>query len=409
MNLMELIYWMICSYVIMLPIINEKYLAIGKLPDLVLILIILLYLVYILKSNKNRKEFFMCIIDFFKSKLGISMIILTIMMVISTLYAKEKTLALMESFRFITYIILVFIIKYNIKDSNRIKNIIRCIVISVTILTTFGLIQYFTTIGLEPRFISEEGTRITSTMQNPNGFGAYLVLMCFPIFMLSFVKKSSKKIYIPITILIIVNIFFTYSRNAIVGLAIGVFALAIMYNYKVLFIFLLGIPVMIFGDNVINRFDNIGEKVLRDPRIKLWKVAMKMIKDNPILGVGNGNYVARYDEYIERYPELAYQDYTRFSSHNSYLKMQSELGIVGLISFLLVIVCSINTIYKAYKNLEDKELKLFFMGVMASTVAFLAMNLLDNLFFSPQTTTYFWVFVALGENVLFNKRYEKNK
>ena len=125
-----------------------------------------------------------------------------------------------------------------------------------------------------------------------------------------------------------------------------------------------------------------------------------MIKEHPILGVGNGNYVALYDEYVERYPEYAYQDYHRFSSHNSYLKIQSELGILGSISFISVIIATLNTIIKTYKTTKDKYYKVFYMGVMASTIAFLCMNCLDNLFFSPQTTTYFWLFIALGENIL---------
>ena len=47
------------------------------------------------------------------------------------------------------------------------------------------------------------------------------------------------------------------------------------------------------------------------------------------------------------------------------------------------------------------------MGFMGSTIGFLFMNMLDNLFFSPQTTTYFWVFIGLGEAILLQVKRHK--
>ncbi|MGK0467122.1 MAG: putative inorganic carbon (HCO3(-)) transporter [Clostridium sp.] len=43
------------------------------------------------------------------------------------------------------------------------------------------------------------------------------------------------------------------------------------------------------------------------------------------------------------------------------------------------------------------------MGVMASMIAFLFMNIFDNLFFVPKATTYFWFLLATAE-ALLNQR-----
>lgn len=404
-KLSNIIYYLICVYIVVLPVISNKLGVISKIPDILLISIILIYGIYKISGKSRRESLIYSLKDFVTSFVGIGMILLSILMIGSTVYATEKALALKESFRFITYIGLVFIVKYEIKETYKIKNIMKCIVWVTAFLAMFGIIQYFTKLGLDPIFVSIEGTRITATMENPNGFGAYLVLIFFPIFMLSLNDMSRvKKIgYISLSLIILINIFLTYSRNATVGFFIGILVLAILYNYKILSVFFVAIPIFLMDTSLIHRFSNVKISILNDPRIKLWKVAIQMIKENPILGVGNGNYVALYDLYIEKYPHLAYKDYHRFSSHNSYLKVQSELGILGIITFIFMIVGSIRTVVKVYRNTSDKMYKLFFMGVMASLVAFLAMNLLDNLFFSPQTTTYFWVFIALGESILFNE------
>lgn len=64
------------------------------------------------------------------------------------------------------------------------------------------------------------------------------------------------------------------------------------------------------------------KELMHNDRVKLWKMAGKMIKDHPILGVGNGNYYTLYGEYGKKYPELWYNEHINFPSHNSYLKVQ---------------------------------------------------------------------------------------
>lgn len=409
----QAIYFLICIYIIVLPLISESIGKLSKISDILLILIMLLYVISMLLSSENRKKLWVNLKEFFSSFLGISMILLSFIMMFSISYATEKGLSFMETFRFITYIGLIFIIKYEANSKERIKTIIRCFLLTTTLICIFGIIQYFTGVGLNEKFTGLEAsgtmTRITSTMQNPNGFGAYLVLAFFPIMMLSFSTKNNRLrgFYISLSLLILINLLLTASRNSIIGLVIGFIVLGILYSYKFLLLFLLGIPVFLFDKSLLSRFTNITEEILNGPRIKLWQIARMMIKEHPILGVGNGNYVSLYDEYVKKYPQYKYPDYHRFSSHNSYLKVQSELGIFGIALFISTLIASVRIVITVYKKSKDKYYKFFYMGFMASVVGFLLMNMLDNLFFSPQTTTYFWVFIGLGEAILLQLKKHK--
>ena len=136
--------------------------------------------------------------------------------------------------------------------------------------------------------------------------------------------------------------------------------------------------------------------------LNFGKQLLMMIKEHPILGVGNGNYVTRYNEYVSKYKEFKYYDYKNYPSHNSYLKVQSELGIIGIVSFLGIVVIALFRVKKLYSTTTDNFHKAFYMGVMASMVAFLFMNLSDNLFFVPKATTYFWFLLATAEALLNN-------
>lgn len=68
-------------------------------------------------------------------------------------------------------------------------------------------------------------------------------------------------------------------------------------------------------------------------RFCMWKSAVNMIKDNPIMGVGLGNYEKQYQEkYI--LPEAKERQQTH--AHNCYLQFWAETGIFGVILFCAI-------------------------------------------------------------------------
>ncbi|MBU3190963.1 O-antigen ligase family protein [Clostridium bowmanii] len=399
-----------CVYIILLPLIPKEFIFHGVLfTDLILALMIFVYIIGIIVSKKGRENFINGIVNFFLDKLSIFMTILLAIMLLSTIYAVDKTLALSESARFITYIFMYFIIKYEFNNKKQIKILLRCYIFVSFVLSCIGIVQHFTGFGLTEKFTKPSafgtGIRIASTLFNPNAYGAYLILIIFPVIMLSIYEKNKNKkiMYIFLSILLLTNLLMTLSRNAFLGFGLGVLVLALIYSIKLIFA-LGGFSIlMFFIPSVFQRVKDVTNLSQDESRIKLWKTAIMMIKEHPLLGVGNGNYVTRYNEYIKKYKELKYQEYKNYPGHNSYLKVQSELGLIGIASFLGIVTITLCRVKKLYSITTDNFYKPFYMGVMAAMVAFLFMNLFDNLFFVPKATTYFWFLLATVEALLNNR------
>ncbi|MBZ9687619.1 O-antigen ligase family protein [Clostridium estertheticum] len=395
-----------CAYLMLLPLIPQDIVIAGiPFTDLVLALLIFVYIINLVMSKKNRENFINGLLDFTRDKLSIFMAILLAMMLVSTFYAVDKKLALSESARYISYVFMYFIIKYEFNNKKQVKILIRCYIFISAVLSSIGIVQYFTGFALDAKFIKTfafgGGIKIASTLSHPNAYAGYLILIIFPVIMLSIYEKNKNKkiFYILLSILVFTNLLMTYSRNALLGFALGLVVLALLYSIKIIFA-LGGFGVLILLiPSVFHRVQDIANLSQNESRIKLWKTALMMIKEHPILGVGNGNYVTQYDTYIQKY-RLDYNSYTHYPAHNSYLKVQSELGIVGIVSFLGVIVTALFRFRKLYSTTSDKFNKAFYMGVMASMIAFLFMNFSDNLFFVPKTTTYFWFLLATAEALL---------
>jgi len=404
----SILYYLMCAYVVIMPLIQEGTDLKGiPVSDILLGVIMLVYLIKLIFQKATRESFFYGIKDFFTSAISIFIILLLGIMILSTSYALEKGLALTESVRFLTYVFIFFIIKYEFNTKKLVKTLLGCYIFTSGVLSIFGILQHFTTIGLDKKFIVKYSSgykvvKIATTMHNPNAYAAFLILIIFPVIMLTIYEKNKKikSVYGIISTLIFVNIVMTYSRNALLGFCIGAVVLCVLYSYKLIIAFG-GVGIMaLFMPSVFDRLRDLTNIVQNESRIKLWKTAIMMIKEHPILGVGNGNFISRYDEYINKYKGLSYNAYTRYPAHNSYLKIQSELGIIGITSFLAILVTTLFRVKKLFTITNDKFLKAFYMGVFASMIAFYFMNISDNLFFVPKATTYFWFLVATAESIL---------
>ncbi|MBU3100282.1 MULTISPECIES: O-antigen ligase family protein [Clostridium] len=406
-NKYSILYCLMCVYIVIMPLIQEGTNFRGiPVSDILLGIVIFVYLIKIIIEKATRERFLYGIKDLFSSVLSISIMVLLGIMLLSTLYATEKTLALTESARFLTYVFIFFVIKYEFNTKKLVKNLLKCYIFTAGLLSIFGIIQHFTRIGLDKKFVVHytgySVVKIAATMFNPNAYAAFLILIIFPVVMLTIYEKNKKNkgMYGIISILLFVNIIMTYSRNAQVGVCIGAVVLCVIYSYKLIIAFG-GIGIFtLFMPSVLDRVRDLPNTAENESRIKLWKTAMMMIKDHPILGVGNGNFISRYNEYVSKYKGLSYNAYKRYPAHNSYLKVESELGIVGIASFLAVLVTSLIRVKKLFTITNDKFIKAFYMGAFASMIAFFFMNISDNLFFVPMATTYFWFLIATAESLL---------
>jgi putative inorganic carbon (hco3(-)) transporter len=404
-NLSILVY----LYIILLALLPNKF-KVGSIPlnaDILLGIIMLLYALRVVLNKQSRKRFIDGIRDFFHCYFSIFAIVLLVMMLISVAYSKYKLVALSETIRFCTYIILYFIIKYETNDRDVIDNIIKCYIATIFMLCIIGLIQVFTRIGVsEFVYYGSFGTRVRvpSTLGNPNSFGGLLILFIFPVIMLSINEKKRKQkiVYLLCSLLIFINIILTGSRNSWLGLAIGALVLTITYNIKLIFPFLGVGATTLLIPQVFTRLKELTDMSQNIGRIQLWKIAWIIIKEHPIRGIGNGNYQKLYSYYTTKYPELQYNHHEEFTVHNNYLKIQSELGVLGMIGFLgmiVTLIIRINTLIK--QNIDTKYIA-FFKGFLASLIAFLFINLSDDFFLVPKIAANFWIIVAVGEAIQYN-------
>lgn len=151
-------------------------------------------------------------------------------------------------------------------------------------------------------------------------------------------------------------LFFSLSRSAWLGLVIGLGGFGLYglrnklrncaWTYGKTVVVILAVFLVLgftYKDVVMVRSDSGSrlEKKSLDDRALYWSQAKEIIKQNPIIGVGAGNYVA----YLKaKNPDNQYWTYQPV--HNVFMLIWAELGILGLLAFLGIYGTMILRAYK---------------------------------------------------------------
>jgi tetratricopeptide (TPR) repeat protein len=93
-------------------------------------------------------------------------------------------------------------------------------------------------------------------------------------------------------------------------------------------------------------------------RVKVWNNSLQCIKDNPVAGVGAGNWQYNYLKYGVRDMPSVQKRFTVFQSpHNDYLWVAAETGIIGFILYLAILFLPIRTLIQLRASVIGKEKK----------------------------------------------------
>jgi hypothetical protein len=110
-------------------------------------------------------------------------------------------------------------------------------------------------------------------------------------------------------------------------------------------------------------------------RITLYRYALDLAKEHWLLGGGLGSFPGLYSSYILLLPFPIF-----YYSHNIYLDIWIEQGIVGLAAWLIILAGSIWLVGRTllYEYLEEREARLLCSGILASLLALSLHGLVDN-------------------------------
>ncbi len=245
---------------------------------------------------------------------------------------------------------------------------------------------------------------VSGLFNNPNYLGTWLTIcLPFSITLLRIEKVKSHKFFLFIlNLLIIYFAIFTNSRNAFFGIFISfiiVFGIRKFLYFTLLiffgiFIFNFFLPYLLDLDNshLFYKLTNINPN-LNYPRIYIWKNAINLISQRPLLGWGPGTF-----PYVTSYLP-PFQNYQH--THNFIIEIAFNFGIpISLIVFTNL-TTFINAAFIKVKNLNNtlNEYKIY-ISFIASFTVFLVSQLNDITYYDGKISIIFSVLLACLKNII---------
>lgn len=224
--------------------------------------------------------------------------------------------------------------------------------------------------------------RVISTFGQPNFLGAYLVMsLPFAWFFLKQVIKSWKVLVGFLIIVVILGIFSTLSRSAYLGLTFlallwGVYHYRLLLTGIIFSIVLFAILANLFPNLVYKEWyrfqvDTIS-KWTAENRLVIAQKSLQLISQRPILGYGIENFSLAFPRVVTP-KDLGLKDLVVDSSHNLFLDLTVQTGLIGLGLFLAFLTFSIKSGLAQLKSAEgDKQG--FIKASICVVVAFLIIH-----------------------------------
>lgn len=303
----------------------------------------------------------------------------------------------------ISFILFYFVIVNSIENKKQLNVMIAIFVITGLVVSLYGIYQYMfggsfaSSSYVDKEMFEDISTRITGTFDNPNVMGEYL-LFVIPLAMTYFFNKKGlikKIIALGIIGTMTISLALTYSRGCYLGLIASVGIFLLLINLKFIILFLAGILAVPFvlPASIINRFTSIGNTgdSSTSYRISIWKGAIDMIKDYWYRPIGQGTTA-----FNSIYPLYSYSGVGAEHTHNLFLQIIIETGILGIISFIGILFKFYQTLCNGLKVSEDKEISLSMIAFVSGMSGFLIQSLFDNTWYNNRIILIFWIFIGLA-------------
>lgn len=257
-------------------------------------------------------------------------------------------------------------------------------------------------------------TRAAGPIGEENRY-AQILLVLIPLAIFRFRNERTRKMRLAaiVSALIISGaIVLTFSRGAFLALITVLFTMAALRYVKrshVVAALLVGAVIVVITEpDYVSRLSSLArvpglfnrsEDARPDTDTSALRrfagnlASLEVWKDNPLLGVGPGIY-AKYYSSVEVNRLGLVQQFKNFPSHNLYLEMAAETGVIGLVSFLTIIAYLMRRLWRGRKQMlgKDSEAADLATAFFISILGYLVSGIFEHLAY-PR---YFWLLIALS-------------
>ncbi len=343
--------------------------------------------------------------DFMSAHPGLTYVVVLFLSwsAVSQLWAEDSGQALTSFSRLALNAVLFLIIFTAVRTPKQAIGFVGAFVAGATLNALYGVLFA----PSDPATAS----RLSSSITNPNELASILVAALVLSFGLAAALKDqplARVAALSAGALCTAGIFLTGSRGGLVSLAVALAAFLVVgarWRGRLLIVVA---AVALAG---VGYFNYVASSETRahvstvgsgTGRLDLWTVAWRMVEDEPLHGVGAGNFQVSSVHYLLQPGGLARSDYIVGApkvAHNTYLELWAELGLVGLTLFVFLAGFCLYSALKAansFARQRDARMEVIARALFVALAGLLA----ADFFGSRLTNKEVWLLFGLAPALL---------
>ncbi len=249
--------------------------------------------------------------------------------------------------------------------------------------------------------------RLSAFYLSPNHLAMFLAPGFFLAhYLISEEKRFFRKALLGLSAFLILTAFyFTFSYSAWLAVFFSFIFLLLLkkISWKKTYLLFFGASFLIclfffFQQNNPKLNSLLDSRSSLSSRTMIWRSSLRIIRDNPVLGIGPGNFQTSYLDYQQYFPP--YLEWAVPQPHNLYLAFYLQTGLVGLIGFLLL--C-----FKWFSLGLTQKNTTFSVVSLGILFYVLLHGLVDTPYWKNDLAYFFWIILFL--TVAFSNRPDHNQ
>lgn len=306
-----------------------------------------------------------------------------------------------------TFILTDFLLKYNYKDlflSFLFFSLFTSLIYIYQFLDSYEQILSIDDIWHRNRAFD----RISGSMGHKNLLASIQFLMLPSLIYLVIKSRTYMRFLALLSLLLVAFLFFQTQSRALFGaiiISFIAFFFISKFSFKGMYRFIISIMLfLLLGIGLVystGRLDSFKKEITKtidfssSQRFSLYNSSLKLIFDNPILGVGPGNWkinIWEYNLYFNTFGDSFAQ-----RPHNDFLWVFSEGGFLAGLSYLLIFLILLRDSYLLYKKSNDS---LFFGLLFCVIVGYGFISMLD---FPLERLSHVIIFFLIAAIIISSK------
>jgi len=208
-------------------------------------------------------------------------------------------------------------------------------------------------------------------------------------------RKKLRLIFYGLVALTIFADLYTFSRGSYAALLVSIVVLGFLKDRKLiviaavfLFTWQAIVPTAVRERVEMTQNSNGQLEISAQERVNLWEAAEQSIISSPVLGIGFATY--QIGNHVDGLKD----------THNWYVKVMVETGIIGMIIVLVMLQQVLAVAYRLFKRAEDPLYRGLGLGLFVAMCSCIVANFFGDRWTYLEITGILWVLVAAAIRAL---------